>query len=209
GFKECLCQSRKEWTSLGRALRNYYKEFGVQQWSDIFCEVSNGNLENPGDLVFPKTRNALYCIRFVPRSTQTDYISIENKDGCFSSYGRTGGKEVVSLRRNDCVYHGLVQHELLHALGFYHEHHRSDHDQYVRINWDNIILDKADNFQKQNSKQNTPYDYGSVMHYGKNTFFTKPGLKTFIPIPNEMVEIGQSQGMSNIDILRVNKLYGC
>uniref|UniRef100_A0A673L1K6 Basic leucine zipper and W2 domains 1a n=1 Tax=Sinocyclocheilus rhinocerous TaxID=307959 RepID=A0A673L1K6_9TELE len=24
------------------------------------------------------------------------------------SYGRTGGKQVVSLRRNDCVYHGLV-----------------------------------------------------------------------------------------------------
>ncbi|XP_026091537.1 high choriolytic enzyme 1-like isoform X1 [Carassius auratus] len=220
-------------------------------------ESNNGSSEVliEGDLVFPKTRNALMCfnnncfwkknsnnivevpyivsreyssneksvmtnamstfhsktcIRFVPRSTQTDYISIENRDGCFSSYGRTGGKQVVSLRRNDCVYHGLVQHELLHALGFYHEHTRSDRDQYVRINWDNIIPDKVDNFQKQKTNnQNTPYDYGSVMHYGKTTFSIRYGLETIIPIPDKTVEIGQSQGMSNIDILRVNKLYGC
>uniref|UniRef100_A0A671SQ57 Metalloendopeptidase n=1 Tax=Sinocyclocheilus anshuiensis TaxID=1608454 RepID=A0A671SQ57_9TELE len=208
-----------------------------------------------GDLVFPKTRNALYClnnncfwkknsnniveipyivsgefsynnklvianamstfhsktcIRFVARSTQSDYISIENKDGCFSSYGRTGGKQVVSLRRNDCVYHGLVQHELLHALGFYHEQTRSDRDKYVMINWENISPDMAQNFQKQNTNnQNTPYDYGSIMHYGKTTFSIQPGLETITPIPDETVEIGQSQGMSNTDILRVNKLYGC
>ncbi|XP_042567688.1 hatching enzyme 1.2-like [Cyprinus carpio] len=220
-------------------------------------ETNNGSSEVliEGDLVFPKTRNAISCfnnncfwkknsnnivevpyivnreyssyeksvianamstfhsktcIRFVARSTQTDYISIENKDGCFSSYGRTGGKQVVSLRRNDCVYHGLVQHELLHALGFYHEHTRSDRDQYVRINWENVSPDMADNFKKQNTNnQNTPYDYGSVMHYGKTTFSIQPGLQTITPIPDKKVEIGQSQGMSNIDILRVNKLYGC
>ncbi|XP_026054264.1 zinc metalloproteinase nas-4-like isoform X2 [Carassius auratus] len=37
------------------------------------------------------------CIRFVVRSTQADYISIEKKDGCYSSLGRTGGKQVVSF----------------------------------------------------------------------------------------------------------------
>ncbi|KTF70996.1 hypothetical protein cypCar_00050336, partial [Cyprinus carpio] len=101
-------------------------------------------------------------------------------------------------------------HELLHALGFYHEHTRSDRDQYVRINWENVSPDMADNFKKQNTNnQNTPYDYGSVMHYGKTTFSIQPGLQTITPIPDKTVEIGQSQGMSNIDILRVNKLYGC
>uniref|UniRef100_A0A8C1I3K8 Metalloendopeptidase n=1 Tax=Cyprinus carpio carpio TaxID=630221 RepID=A0A8C1I3K8_CYPCA len=150
------------------------------------------------------------CIRFVARSTQTDYISIENKDGCFSSLGRTGGKQVVSLYRQGCVYHGIAQHELLHALGFYHEQTRSDRDQYVRINWKNISPNMAYNFQKQNTNnQNTPYDYGSVMHYGKTAFSIQPGLETITPIPDETVEIGQRQGMSNIDILRINKLYGC
>uniref|UniRef100_A0A8C1HJF6 Metalloendopeptidase n=1 Tax=Cyprinus carpio carpio TaxID=630221 RepID=A0A8C1HJF6_CYPCA len=196
-------------------------------------ETNNGSSEVliEGDLVFPKTRNALYCfnnncfwkknsnnIVEVPfivssefcESTQTDYISIENKDGCFSSLGRTGGKQVVSLYRQGCVYHGIAQHELLHALGFYHEQTRSDRDQYVRINWKNISPNMAYNFQKQNTNnQNTPYDYGSVMHYGKTAFSIQPGLETITPIPDETVEIGQRQGMSNIDILRINKLYGC
>uniref|UniRef100_A0A672JSH3 Metalloendopeptidase n=1 Tax=Sinocyclocheilus grahami TaxID=75366 RepID=A0A672JSH3_SINGR len=210
-------------------------------------ESNNGSSEVliEGDLVFPKTRNALNCfnnnleipyivsgefsynnklvisnamstfhsktcIRFVARSTQSDYISIENKDGCYSSLGRTGGKQVVSLNRQGCVYHGIVQHELNHALGFYHEQTRSDRDEYVKINWENMSPDMAYNFQKQNTNnQKTPYDYGSIMHYGRTAFSIQPGLETITPIPDETVEIGQRQGMSNTDILRINKLYGC
>jgi len=29
-------------------------------------------------------------------------------------------------------------HELLHALGFHHEHSRADSDDFVTINWQNI-----------------------------------------------------------------------
>ncbi|RXN05927.1 high choriolytic enzyme 1-like protein [Labeo rohita] len=101
-------------------------------------------------------------------------------------------------------------HELNHALGFYHEQTRSDRDQYVKINWENISPDMAYNFQRQNTNnQNTPYDYGSVMHYGRTAFSIQPGLETITPIPDGTVEIGQRQGMSNTDILRINKLYGC
>lgn len=57
---------------------------------------------------------------------------------CASLLGRTGDKQVLSLQRYGCVSHGIIQHETLHALGFYHEHTRSDRDQYIKINWDNI-----------------------------------------------------------------------
>ena len=35
---------------------------------------------------------------------------------------------------------------MMHTLGFYHEHSRSDRDKYVKINWGNITEGKADNF---------------------------------------------------------------
>ncbi|KAJ8405141.1 hypothetical protein AAFF_G00321320 [Aldrovandia affinis] len=115
-----------------------------------------------------KTFNTETCIRFVPRFSQSDYISIENRDGCYSSLGRTGGTQVVSLATYGCVYHGIIQHELNHALGFYHEHTRSDRDQYVRINWQYIPSNTIYNFQKQDTNNlYTPYDYTSVMHYGR------------------------------------------
>ncbi|XP_062376851.1 hatching enzyme 1.2-like [Sardina pilchardus] len=149
------------------------------------------------------------CVKFVPRSRQRNYLSIENKSGCFSNLGRTGGRQVVSLNRYGCVYHGIIQHELLHALGFHHEQTRSDRDQHVRINFENINPRMVSNFQKQRTNNlNTPYDYSSVLHYG-STAFSINGRETITPIPNPNVKIGQRRGMTSIDIQRINKLYGC
>uniref|UniRef100_A0A8D0CKG8 Metalloendopeptidase n=1 Tax=Scleropages formosus TaxID=113540 RepID=A0A8D0CKG8_SCLFO len=154
--------------------------------------------------------SSLTCIRFVLRGTQSDYISIENLDGCYSVLGRTGGKQLVSLNKYSCVYYGIIQHELNHALGFYHEHTRSDRDQYVRINWQYVDPSQYYNFEKQNTNnQNTPYDYGSVMHYGRTAFTIQYGMETITPIPDPTVPIGQMNGLSQMDVLRINKLYGC
>ena len=38
-----------------------------------------------------------------------------------------------------CDTRAIVEHELLHALGFYHEQSRSDRDDYVKIHWDQIL----------------------------------------------------------------------
>ena len=52
----------------------------------------------------------------------------------------------------------------------------------------------------------TEYDYGSVMHYGKNAF-SKNGLATIVPRKN--VSIGQRIGFSNLDLQEINALYQC
>ena len=67
---------------------------------------------------------------------------------CYSEgLGRQGGPQVVSLSddcvclaEQNCEYLGVyvVQHELMHVLGWYHEQSRYDRDDYVIINWDNI-----------------------------------------------------------------------
>ncbi|KAE8278123.1 Low choriolytic enzyme [Larimichthys crocea] len=149
------------------------------------------------------------CIRFIPRTTQTRHISIEPRLGCFSLLGYVGGRQVVSLQKFGCVTHGITQHELLHSMGFYHEQSRSDRDQYVRINWDNIRTSYLSNFKKEDTNNlNTPYDYSSIMHYGR-TAFGKHGSETITPFPDPSVPIGQRDRLSDFDILKINKLYKC
>ena len=51
--------------------------------------------------------------------------------------GRQGGKQQISLG-NGCGTKGVAIHEMMHALGFFHEQSRRDRDQYIRIMWNNI-----------------------------------------------------------------------
>ncbi|XP_034436123.1 low choriolytic enzyme-like [Hippoglossus hippoglossus] len=149
------------------------------------------------------------CIRFVPRFRQTAHLSLEPRYGCASMLGRVGDKQVVSLQRYGCIKRGIIQHEVLHALGFYHEHTRSDRDEYVKINWDNINQYFVNNFQKMDTNNlNTPYDYTSVMHYGRTAFGIKRA-ETIVPIPDASAAIGQRGSMSRIDVQRINRLYKC
>nr|BAO25123.1 hatching enzyme [Verasper variegatus] len=149
------------------------------------------------------------CIRFVPRIRQRAYLSFEPRYGCASLLGHVGDKQVVSLQRYGCIKHGIIQHEVLHALGFYHEHTRSDRDEYVQINWENINEYFVNNFRMMDTNNlNTPYDYTSVMHYGRTAFGIKRA-ETIVPIPDTSVAIGQRGSMSDIDVLRINRLYRC
>ncbi|RXM34396.1 High choriolytic enzyme 1 [Acipenser ruthenus] len=78
------------------------------------------------------------CIEFIRRTNERDFISVQSRSGCYSFIGRRGGRQVLSLNRLNCVYHQVVQHEFLHALGFNHEQTRSDRDSYVNILYENI-----------------------------------------------------------------------
>ncbi|XP_033824233.1 hatching enzyme 1.2-like [Periophthalmus magnuspinnatus] len=146
------------------------------------------------------------CIRFIPRTNQRDHLYIHSSNGCWSFIGRTGGAQKLSLQSTGCIIKGIIQHELLHALGFNHEHIRSDRDQFVRVEWKNIIKGKEHNFQKLKTlNQRTPYDYGSVMHY-KNAAFSKNGLATLVAC-NGYSKFGLAKKMSQWDKYRINKLY--
>uniref|UniRef100_A0A672Y3C7 Metalloendopeptidase n=1 Tax=Sphaeramia orbicularis TaxID=375764 RepID=A0A672Y3C7_9TELE len=149
------------------------------------------------------------CIRFTPLERQRDFVDIQSRSGCFSFVGRRGNGQVVSLSRQGCVFQSIIQHELLHALGFNHEQTRSDRDQNVRILLQNVIPGQEHNFRRIRTRNlGTPYDYNSVMHYGRFAF-SRNRQPTIIPIPNPNVAIGRATQMSPTDILRVNRLYAC
>ncbi|GAA6220484.1 uncharacterized protein LOC120807159 [Lates japonicus] len=147
------------------------------------------------------------CVRFVPHKGQTNYIGIVKATGCWSLVGRSKGYQQLSLG-SGCISNGIIQHELIHALGFWHEQSRTDRDIYVKINFENIKDGKEGNFkQRETNNLNVPYDYTSVMHYGPRAF-SKNGRDTITPLRPSAV-IGQRIGMSENDILKINKLYGC
>ncbi|XP_067901950.1 high choriolytic enzyme 1-like [Heterodontus francisci] len=129
---------------------------------------------------------------------------------CWSNIGYNKQLQIISLQRNGCVQHGVVQHELLHSLGFNHEQSRSDRDDYVSIIYKDIIKGTEYNFMKMDTNNlDTPYDYNSVMHYGKFAFSKDGTSITIVPKPNPNIHIGQRFGMSTLDVLKINRLYNC
>ncbi|KAM3855963.1 astacin-like metalloendopeptidase [Vipera latastei] len=152
----------------------------------------------------------LTCIRFIKHTVEYDYINIVPGDRCWSYFGKIGGRQQLSLLKNGCIYKGLIQHELNHALGFLHEQTRSDRDNYVKINLEYVAKGERGNFEKENTTNlGLPYDYDSVMHYGAYDFSNTAGKPTIIPIPNRSVPIGQRVGLSDLDVKKINKLYNC
>ncbi|XP_039612291.1 low choriolytic enzyme-like isoform X2 [Polypterus senegalus] len=149
------------------------------------------------------------CIRFVPRSHESNYLNIQSKTGCWSFLGLNGGAQPMSLQAPGCTWSGVAAHELMHALGFVHEQSRIDRDRYITILWENILKDREFNFDKYKTNNlDTPYDYGSLMHFGKYAY-SEDGLPTILPKSNINVQIGQRFGPSPTDKLKINKLYKC
>ncbi|KAI4802476.1 hypothetical protein KUCAC02_020312 [Chaenocephalus aceratus] len=149
------------------------------------------------------------CIRYIPRARQTAYLNIVPKFGCATTPGYVGDKQTLTLQKFGCIDHGIIQHELLHTLGFYHEHMRSDRDQYVKINFNNIMKNFKFQFKKFDTNNlNTPYDYTSIMHYTRRAL-GKNNAVTITPIPDASVTMGKSKQLSDIDIVRINRLYTC
>ena len=57
---------------------------------------------------------------------------------CYSWVGKQTREQRISIGRG-CERMGTVVHEILHALGFFHEQSRLDRDDYVTINYQNIV----------------------------------------------------------------------
>lgn len=65
---------------------------------------------------------------------------------------RRGGKQLLSIGTN-CDRLGTVEHEFLHALGFWHEQSRPDRDDYVNIVWDEISPGNLNNLYKMSNER--------------------------------------------------------
>lgn len=158
------------------------------------------------------------CVRFKKLDsplTSGDYVIVTRMKGCWSDIGRRGGAQILSLDI-DCFNERTVYHELLHTLGFWHEHNRADRDNYIKVMRENIEPSQITNFKKKpayisESVHEFAYDYFSVLHY-KSTQYSRDGKRpTMIPV-NPLIRIdqlGSSRTLTSLDIKKIDILYRC
>lgn len=149
-------------------------------------------------------------VRFVAATSQTDkivfhYSSSQND----SSVGEIGGSQTINI--HDYTDTGTFVHEILHALGFYHEHSRDDRDDYLIVKWSNIKLSKRHNFYKHSTGLcTTVLDTTSIMIYGSKT-----SDASFVYNVNEPMLTGLlgelfswHNSLSALDIQDIKNIYG-
>ncbi|KAH7731008.1 astacin protease precursor [Aphelenchoides avenae] len=157
--------------------------------------------------------HARTCIRFTPKTAfDRDFLYIGKIDGCYSDVGRAGGRQELSLD-DGCLQYDTIIHELMHSVGFYHEHERWDRDQYITILWPNIDREAYDQFGRvdltESSYYEQPYDYHSIMHYDSMAF-SKNGRETLVAKhPGMTAIIGSAVDFSPVDMVKIRKMYQC
>ena len=148
--------------------------------------------------------------------------------GCYSFVGRTGGRQNISLE-NGCIRRGTATHEILHALGFFHEQSRPDRDLFVEIKEENLMHYNPKRASNRQSAQfegiknqfskyavnevaektmQIGYDYSSILHYGAFAY-SRNGMKTIVGKKSGSGKMGQRDSLSDKDVLKLKKLYNC
>lgn len=108
-----------------------------------------------------------------------------------------------------CTSKGTMIHEMMHTLGFLHEHQRPDRNKNINIYMNNVKPKKETRFQIRDGNVLSKYfDYHSITMYGGKTFSkynnsitiaSKDGHRLYHP--------RLEQHLSEHDVYEINKLY--
>ena len=156
--------------------------------------------------------NANLCIQFVENSSipSSGLYFIPDSTSNYSYIGKQTSVNQVHIYYGNS-YAGIVAHEVMHALGFFHEQSRTDRNNYVVINYNNIQTGKEHNFNTFSNNGYSgynigAYDYYSIMHYG-SYYFSNNSLPTITKLDGATITPQRSY-LTSGDIAGLKYLYG-
>ena len=130
-------------------------------------------------------------VKFVPYTNQNHYVLLQftndgSGTGFYLNYPPGAGTAATMMLHG--LSRGLMCHEGGHLCGLQHEHQRIDRNNYIEVNFTNIIGgtngEGATAFLiDSNSTSFGSYDFESVMHYTPGNFNIGPGFDSFDPLP--------------------------
>ncbi|XP_063842691.1 zinc metalloproteinase nas-15-like [Scylla paramamosain] len=160
--------------------------------------------------------NAERCVTLTTASSSdVDHVSIRLGGDYSSHMGRQGGAQNLTVVA-ETIHRGSVMHELMHALGFGHEHNRPDRDDYVVIDFSNIHDTAKPYFKKYTSQdpvkdEQLAYDYMSLMH-ATDMYDDRVNIDTSKPViwrKDGGQDLGQRSMLTPLDKQRLRKIYSC
>ena len=162
-------------------------------------------------------------------------IKDNGNGGCFSGIGRqnpaVNSVQNIQMQANYCEAGNTPLHEVMHALGFWHEQQRPDRDEFVTIHPDLLIdngnyirLDKLGSkkgwgfwlpetggtgFNWDELDPKSEYDFSSIMHYpGKSHDDGTPTIAR-VENPSEPFPLYIPTTFSEQDLVQINHAYPC
>lgn len=149
-------------------------------------------------------------LQFIPfEEGMQDAIVFEPIDEhCLSYVGRISGTQPIFISPG-CEWPHIV-HEILHALGFIHEHSRPDRDQYIDIHWNMIPALYQSQFEilpegLVKDWLHYPYDTNSLMHYGSQIFDKSQSGASLTRKDGARIE--EPKELSPLDLQKIQDLF--
>ncbi len=185
---------------------------GVRKWTNgvVYYVISGlsasvrSELQKSFDEWTSKTN-----VTFKERTNQSNYVTISssgsNSNSGVATLGMNGSRGFIRLGTRATAV--VIIHELGHTLGYIHEQNRSDRDNFIRINFENIQNGAEDQFFKSNSATllTGQFDINSTMMYGSFTF-SKNGRPTITDLNGNLLPQRQAR-ISTLDVEGTNSLY--
>ncbi|XP_063421977.1 serine-rich adhesin for platelets-like [Mytilus trossulus] len=157
--------------------------------------------------------NRKTCVQWIPYDSNTHdhYVYFNDGTGCNSYVGQIRYiPQYVNLKRSSCLTNGIIIHEMLHAVGSYHEMSRKDRDNYMTVEMSNIIGGTGNvNYKLQQTSDISPFDPASDVMYNIYSFSTNGDKTVLFHDWRQEFLAGTGKTLSFYDIADVTAAYGC